>query len=216
MRVTTDWVGRRWFEMRIGYGTYMAFIFGFANFVLLLHGLTDWFKDYPVIWFAVGMMAVIVPVSILVGHRHNRTQQKIEARNLTHLNPYINTIVPNSKEVFHELYLHMWVDLMILSTRHPEMKDELVKIKAALVRYRGGEAATDALDREGVRSPDSHTVPGAGTPGGGRRWDGPAAPGAPGKETSGAAAPGEPGKETSGAAAPGEPGRDGSAAQDTR
>ena len=165
MRITADWIGRRWFEMRIGYGTYMAFIFGFANFILLLHGLTDWFKDYPVIWFAVGMMAIIVPVSILVGHHHNRTQQKTETRNLTHLNPYINTIVPNSKEVFHELYLHMWVDLMILSTRNPDMRDELVKIKAALIRYRRGEAATDALDREGIRNPDSHKVPGAGTPG---------------------------------------------------
>ena len=161
MRITADWIGRRWFEMRVGYGMYMAFIFGFANFILLLHGLTDWFKDYPVIWFGIAMMALIVPVSVLAGHRHNRTQQKIETRNLTHLNPYINSIVPNSKEVFHEMYLHMWVDLMILSTQHPDMKDELVKIKAALVIYRGGEAATDALDREGVRSPDSHKVPGA-------------------------------------------------------
>ena len=161
MRITADWIGRRWFEMRVGYGTYMAFMFGFANFVLLLHGLTDWFKDYPVLWFGVGMIAAIVPVSILVGHRHNRTQQKIESRNLTHLNPYINTIVPNSKEVFYELYLHAFVDLMHLSTKNPEMRSELEKIRAAVVRYKAGEAATDALDKEGVLSPDSHKADGS-------------------------------------------------------
>ena len=183
MKITTDWIGRRWFEMRVGYGTYMAFMFGFANFILLLHGLTDWFRDYPVLWFGLGMVAAIVPASILVGHRHNRTQQKTETRNLTHLNPYINTIVPNSKEVFHELYLHAFVELMILSTKNPGMKDELEKIRAAVVRYRTGEAATDALDREGVLNPDSHKVLGAGTPGGpargGPSTDEPRTPGGP-------------------------------------
>ena len=153
MMPTADWVGRRWFEMRIGYTTYMAFTFGFANFILLLHGLTDWFKDYPLHLFGIGMFAVIIPASILIGHRHNRTQQKTETRNLTHLNPYINLLIPKSKDVFNEMYLYLTLDLMIATTGNRELRTELEKIRAAVARYREGETATGALDKEGVRSP---------------------------------------------------------------
>ncbi len=148
-----EWAGRRWFEMRVGYGTYMAFMFGFANFILLLHGLTDWFKDYPLHWFVLATLSVIVPVSVLVGHRHNRTQQKTETRRLTHLNPYIDLLTPRSKEVFLETYNHALVDLMISTTRNPELKAELVKIRAAIDRYMEGETASGSLDKEGVRRP---------------------------------------------------------------
>ena len=151
MTANTEWMGRRWFEMRIGYGTYMAFMFGFANFILLLHGLTDTFKDYPLHWFAVAMIAVIVPGSIIVGHRHNRTQQKTESRNLTHLHPYNNTLIPDSKEVFYETYVHTMLDLMIATARRPGLGAELGQLRAALDRYMDGETATGALDREGVR-----------------------------------------------------------------
>ena len=154
MRIAADWVGRRWFEMRVGYGTYMAFMFGFANFILLLHGLTDWFKDYPLHWFGIAMVAVIVPVSIVIGHRHNRTQQKTETRNLTHLHPYINLLTPNSKEVLVEAYLHAQIDLMILTADDAGLKAELERLRAALVRYMAGETATAALEKEGVRSTD--------------------------------------------------------------
>ena len=151
--IRSEWIGRRWFEMRIGYGTYLAFTFGLANFIMLLHGLTDWFKDYPLHWFGIAMLAVIIPASVLIGHRHNRTQQKTESRNLTHLHPYINTIIPNSKEVYYESYMHMTIELMIASTRDPELRAELEKLRAAVGRYMGGESATGSLDGEGVRRP---------------------------------------------------------------
>ena len=151
--VDSEWAGRRWFEMRVGYGTYMAFMFGFANFILLLHGLTDWFKDYPLHWFVLAAMAVIVPVSVIVGYRHNRTQQKTETRNLTHLNPYINLLTPYSKELFLETQLHAMMDLMISTTQKPELRAELAKLRAALDRYMAGETATGSLDKEGVRRP---------------------------------------------------------------
>ena len=143
-----SWIGRRWFEMRVGYGTYLAFTFGFANFILILHGLTDWFKDYPIHWFAIAMFVVIVPAAVLIGHRHNRTQQKTEARNLTHLNPYIDLQVPNSKEVFYEAYGLSFIELMISTAKDPELKKELKELRAALHRYMEGETSTDAMARE--------------------------------------------------------------------
>ena len=157
MMPTSEWAGRRWFEMRVGYVTYMAFTFGFANFILLLHGLTDWFKDYPLHLFGISMFAVIIPASILIGHRHNRTQQKTETRNLTHLDPYINLLIPKSKDVFNEMYMHMMLDLMIATTSNPELRLEMEKIKAAVARYRDGEPATEALDKEGIRAPGPAT-----------------------------------------------------------
>lgn len=151
MRPTAEWIGRRWFEMRTGYGTYMAFTFGFANFILLLHGLTDWFKDYPLHWFGISMLCIIIPVSVIIGYRHNRTQQKTESRHLVHLHPYINLMIPNSKEVFFETYVHGIIDLMISTTRDPKLKAECIKMRAALIRYMNGETATGAMDKEDVR-----------------------------------------------------------------
>ena len=140
--VDAEWAGRRWFEMRVGYGTYMAFMFGFASFILLLHGLADWFRDYPLHWFVLAAVAVIVPVSVLVGHRHNRTQQKTEARRLARLGPYVNLPAPRSKEVFLETQLHAMIDLMISTTHNPELRSELAGLRAALGRCMGGEAAS--------------------------------------------------------------------------
>ena len=99
------------------------------------------------------MLAVIIPASVAIGHRHNRTQQKTESRNLTHLYPYINTIIPNSKELYYESFVHMMIELMISSTRNPELRAELEKLRTALERYMAGEPATSSLDGEGVRRP---------------------------------------------------------------
>lgn len=153
MTPRSEWIGRRWLEMRVGFGTYLAFTFGFANFIMLLHGLTDWFKDYPLHWFGIVMIAVIIPASVAIGHHHNHTQQKTETRNLTHLHPYINKMIPDSKEVFYEMALHENINLMIATTRDAELRAELKKLRVALIKYMDGETATGALDSEGVRHP---------------------------------------------------------------
>ena len=134
--------------MRIGYGTYLAFTFGFANFILILHGLTDLFKDYPLHWFAVSLVLLIVPVAILIGHRHNRTQQKTETRTLTHLNPYVDKILPNSKEELHAHYVLLIVEWMIHTSTDDSLKSELEALRTAYVRYIAGEDASVALHEE--------------------------------------------------------------------
>ena len=45
------------------------------------------------------------------------------------------------------------IELMISSTRDPELRAELVKLRAAVSRYMAGEPATGSLDGEGVRRP---------------------------------------------------------------
>ena len=150
-----EWIGRRWFEMRVGYMTYLAFTFGLGNFVLILHGLTDWFRDYPLHWIAVALVAVIVPVSILVGHRHNRTQQKTEARNLTHLHPYNNLLTPDSKEELAVRILYTqaaWMIEMAKRSGDDQLAARLERIGRATKRLLDGETATEALRKEGVQA----------------------------------------------------------------
>lgn len=152
-RPDREWAGRRWFEMRTGYVMYLAFGFGFGNFVLILHGLTDWFRDYPLHWFAVAMIAVIIPAAILIGHRHNRTQQKTEKRNLTHLNPYIDLMVPDSKEelaVRIMLAQSLWYSEMAKKSGDPELAKRFEKAGRVCARLLDGEKSTEALDKEGL------------------------------------------------------------------
>ena len=148
-----EWAGRRWFEMRTGYVTYLAFGFGFGNFVLILHGLTDWFRDYPLHWFAIAMVAVIVPAAILIGHVHNRTQQKTETRNLTHLNPYIDLIVPDSKEVLAVrvmLAQSLWYAEMAEKFNDPWLAEQFKKAGRVCTRVMNSEKSTEALEKEGL------------------------------------------------------------------
>ena len=152
-RPDREWIGRRWFEMRMGYGTYLAFGFGFGNFILILHGLTDWFRGYPLHWFAVAMVAVIIPAAILIGHRHNRTQQKTESRNLTHLNPYNDLLVPNSKEELAVRVLQIqaaWMSEMAMRSDDPALAARSEGLRRACRRLLDGETATGALRAEGL------------------------------------------------------------------
>ena len=157
-RPDSQWLGRRWFEMRVGYGTYMAFTFGFANFVLLLHGLTDLFKDYPLHWFGIALVAIIVPASILIGHRHNRTQQKTETRNLTHLNPYVDTVIPNSKEVISLRTMIAQADWMIeMAGGDEDVGERMHRAGRARARPAGGR-------RLAVRRMQRARIPGGPRP----------------------------------------------------
>ena len=152
-RPDREWIGRRWFEMRMGYGTYLAFTFGFANFILILHGLTDWFKDYPLHWFAIVTFAAIVPAAVLIGHRHNRTQQKTENRNLTHLHPYIDLVIPNSKDEYAFRIMVTQAAWMAEAARRAgdeELAVRTERLGRACRRYLDGEPSTVALRKEGL------------------------------------------------------------------
>ena len=149
-RPDMQWLARRWFEMRTGYITYLAFTFGFANFILLLHGLTDWFDEYPLHWFGIAMFLIIVPVSILVGHRHNHTQQKTEAKNLAHLHPFVDKLVPDSKEQLFSMADIRLLDYMLLNTKDKEMRARIVKFKSALEKLHRGEPATKVMRDVGI------------------------------------------------------------------
>ncbi len=148
--VNSSWVGRRWWEFRVGYTTYLAFTFNFSNFILILYGLTDWFKDIPLHIFGILLFCAIMPFATLIGYKHNRIQLKTEQQQLQHLHPYNNKIVPNSKEVLQVQFTLKMLDWMMQTTQDKALLDELKKLKSAYERFAGGEYATEAMKNEEI------------------------------------------------------------------
>lgn len=102
--MTVEWIKRRWLEFRVGYGTYLTFIFGFSNFLLLLYGLTPLKDQINFAVFSLILAAVLLPGATMIGHLHNKNQLPTEAKVNTSLNPYLDKIIPSSKEEFSNKY----------------------------------------------------------------------------------------------------------------
>lgn len=78
------WARRRWHDFRLGHSTYLIFLLTFSNFVLIFHrllvervpALEQLFSN---LWiFAIVFVLGYIPVAILVGVWHRRTQFKID------------------------------------------------------------------------------------------------------------------------------------------
>jgi len=87
------WFRRRWFDFRQGHGMYLVFAMTFTNFVLIFYRLLierieflgDWFSN---LWFFIVIFLVVyIPVAILIGNWHRRTQMKIEHEQAMKQNP---------------------------------------------------------------------------------------------------------------------------------
>lgn len=99
--VEIKWIGRRWYEFRMGYQTYMVFLFGFSNFILILYNFAPQFKEMmPIHYFVVISFVIIVPIAITIGRYHNKSQVPTESKIQTAGYAYRDVIVPNSKEIF--------------------------------------------------------------------------------------------------------------------
>lgn len=76
---------KRWYDFRAGHGVYLIFLMSFANFILIFHRLlierVEWLNVLlgNIILFTTVFVLVYVPVAILVGVWHRRTQIKIDA-----------------------------------------------------------------------------------------------------------------------------------------
>ena len=91
----------RWFEFRHGYTTYMTFLFGFSNFILILYNFVPQVKQIiDLHFFAIIIFSVIVPTAVFVGRWHHRKHLPTESRVAAKHNAYRDKIVPDSKENF--------------------------------------------------------------------------------------------------------------------
>lgn len=115
--MTIEWIKRRWWEFRTGYGTYLTFIFGFSNFLLLLYALTPLKDQISFLHFSIIFAAIILPSATMIGHMHNKKQLPTETKVATSLNPYLDKIIPSSKEEFSNKYALFNLDYTLWSQK---------------------------------------------------------------------------------------------------
>jgi hypothetical protein len=78
------WFRRRWYDFRQGHGMYLVFAMSFVNFVLIFYRLLieqiDFLGDiFSHLWvFVLIFLAAYIPLAILIGNWHRKTQMKIE------------------------------------------------------------------------------------------------------------------------------------------
>ena len=82
--MTGSWVRRRWLDFRMGHSIYLIFLMSFANFMLIFHRLlierVEWLNNLlGELWvFGILFVFLYVPVAIVVGAWHRKTQIKVE------------------------------------------------------------------------------------------------------------------------------------------
>jgi hypothetical protein len=79
-----SWMRRRWYDFRQGHTVYLIFLMTASNFILIFHrlliervpSLNEIFSN---LWlFGIVFVLIYVPVAILVGAWHRKTQIKID------------------------------------------------------------------------------------------------------------------------------------------
>ena len=79
------WIRRRWWEFRQGHSTYLIFLLTFMNFVLIAYRLLieriPFIQElFPQLWiFVLTFVLVYIPLSIIIGNWHRRTQLRVES-----------------------------------------------------------------------------------------------------------------------------------------
>jgi len=98
--VDSEWTKRRWMEFRIGYSTYLIFLFGFSNFILIAHNFIPALKDgLDLTTFAILFFGVVIPLAILTGHLHVKKQIPTETVVSAMVNPYREKILVGKEEM---------------------------------------------------------------------------------------------------------------------
>ena len=85
----------RWWEFRIGHSTYLIFLLTFMNFILISHRLL--IERIPFLQeilpdlgtYMVLFLIVYIPLSVIIGFYHRKTQLKVEQTLTMQQNPFI-------------------------------------------------------------------------------------------------------------------------------
>ena len=89
------WMRRRWLDFRFGHSVYLIFALTFSNFVLIFHRLLVErieFLDriFSELWvFILVFILVYIPMAIIIGAWHRRTQLKVETEQGLLNNPFM-------------------------------------------------------------------------------------------------------------------------------
>ena len=93
--MSSKWFRRRWFDFRLGHSVYLIFLLSFSNFILIFHRLlierVEFLNEiFSELWmFIVLFVGIYIPVSIVVGAWHRKTQIKVENEQALLNNPFM-------------------------------------------------------------------------------------------------------------------------------
>ena len=88
------WFRRRWLDFRTGHSTYLAFILAFSNTILivyyfLIERITFFSGQIPSIGiFTLLFLGIYLPLAIIIGYWHVKTQFRTETMALWEQRPY--------------------------------------------------------------------------------------------------------------------------------
>lgn len=89
----SNWCRRRWFDFRQGHSIYLIFLLSFSNFILIFYRLlieeTEFLDEiFSNLWlFAIVFILLYIPIAVLIGAWHRRTQMKVEQEVAVRQNP---------------------------------------------------------------------------------------------------------------------------------
>jgi len=131
---------RSWFYLRVGYGTYIAFLIGFVSNIIVIYKLaiadTSLVSVFPHLTeFAILAVVIASPLSVIIGLYHMRRTAAFAADATVSMeaNPYVYKIIPGKER-------EVTVPLSIMTARvllklagdklTPEEKQELEEVLA--------------------------------------------------------------------------------------
>lgn len=136
-----SWFRRRWLDFRQGHSIYLIFIMTFANFITIQYKLlldkipsVDVITGGNIIGFAVVFVALYVPIGILIGYWHRKSQWKIEAEALFKENKIGATMW---------LFVIDLIDGKVSDQEKKEMREMLLKITKGKERIKDEKKDND-------------------------------------------------------------------------
>jgi hypothetical protein len=85
------WVKRRWLDFRNGHGIYLIFFVTVAQFLIIQYRLLlnniPLFHSIPLWAFAIVFVAMYVPLAVIIGYWHRRTQYNVDTQTHFERNP---------------------------------------------------------------------------------------------------------------------------------
>ena len=156
--LASNWTRRRWLDFRNGHSIYLIFLMTFANFVTIQYGLlidqVPYLKNlFESIWiFAVVFVSAYVPVAIVIGYWHRKTQWRVEQHALFKENEIGATMW---------LFVIDLIDGKVSEEEKQQMRDMLHKIvrKPKRTTEQAGNQNQDLADRSSKASVSDYKEP---------------------------------------------------------
>lgn len=99
-----EWFQKRWFEFRLGHGTYLGFFLSFVNFMLITYNLfLEKFLDVNIfgglLGFGLILTIIYIPVCIIFGYFHVVKQMKYDSGMQFGVTPQVSEIIERLKRI---------------------------------------------------------------------------------------------------------------------